>query len=374
MRTALRHPRQRRAVVVSAACGLAAVVAGGAPAGANSRSGAAGDAAFEAVVEPISPTLAEEMTGVSWHPGCPVPIADLRLITMDHWGFDGQPHRGELVVHKTVADGVVSVFGRLFAARFPILRMERIEHFDGDDDASMAADNTSSFNCREITGGSGFSVHSWGMAIDINPVENPYIRDGVVLPPASEAYLDRLDVRPGMIVDGDLVVEAFASIGFTWGGDWERLKDYQHFEIADPAAAILEQDRVCASYKENPGEYPVRLCQSGLAVENVQAELVRQGFDIEIDGYFGTATEAAVRQFQSDAGLEADGLVGPLTWPALLDGSLIDGDSDEDGDGSVEPWEIVRVIVEPDAADTDVTVTIENRPSLFGYCDDANDG
>jgi D-alanyl-D-alanine carboxypeptidase len=195
--------------------------------------------AFEALVEPVSPVLAQEMLGVSWHPGCPVPIADLRVITMDHWGFDGRSHRGELVVHKSVSDGVVSVFSRLFTAQFPILQMERIEHFAGDDDASMAADNTSAFNCRQITGGSGFSIHSWGMAIDINPVENPYIRGGVVLPPASESYLDRQDVRPGMIVDGDIVVEAFTTIGFTWGGNWERLKDYQHFEIADPVQRLV---------------------------------------------------------------------------------------------------------------------------------------
>ena len=131
MGTSLRYPRRRRTVVVAAACGVSAVVAGGTPSGADSLDGATSDAAFEAVVEPISPVLADEMVGVSWHPGCPVPIADLRLITMDHWGFDGRSHRGELVVHKTVADGVVSVFGRLFAARFPIMQMERIEQFSG---------------------------------------------------------------------------------------------------------------------------------------------------------------------------------------------------------------------------------------------------
>ena len=197
---------------------------------------AADDVAFTAAVEPISLQRAQEMIGVSWHPGCPVPISDLRLITMDHWGFDGTSHRGELVAHESVADGLVDVFGQLFAARFPILRMECIERFDGDDDRSMAADNTSAFNCREIAGGGPYSVHSWGKALDINPLENPYVKDGIVLPAAGAAYLDRDDVRPGMILDGDLVVEAFAAIGFSWGGNWTRLKDYQHFEIADPTA------------------------------------------------------------------------------------------------------------------------------------------
>jgi D-alanyl-D-alanine carboxypeptidase len=198
--------------------------------------GAANDAAFTAAVEPISHERAQEMIGVSWHPGCPVSISDLCLITMDHWGFDGEPHRGELVVHEFVADDIVNVFGELFAARFPILRMERIERFDGDDDRSMAADNTSAFNCREIAGGGPYSVHSWGKAVDINPLENPYVKGGVVLPAAGAAYLDRDDVRPGMIVDGDVAVEAFAAIGFSWGGNWNRLKDYQHFEVVDPTA------------------------------------------------------------------------------------------------------------------------------------------
>jgi hypothetical protein len=130
----------------------------------------------------------------------------------------------------------VTVFGRLFTARFPILRMERIDRYGGDDNASMSANNTSSFNCREIAGGGPYSIHSWGKAIDINPVENPYVKGGVVLPPTGTSYLDREHVRPGMIVDGDLVVQAFADIGFSWGGHWERLLDYQHFEVADPTA------------------------------------------------------------------------------------------------------------------------------------------
>ena len=192
------------------------------------------DAALDSTVEPISDELAEAMVGVSWHPGCPVPVADLCLVTMNHWDFDGLVHRGELVVHADVADDIVTVFRQLFGAQFPIRRMERIERYGGDDGASMAADNTSSFNCREIAGGGPYSIHSWGKAIDINPVENPYIKDGRVLPPSGAPYLDRQDVRQGMIVDGDVVVEAFAAIGFTWGGHWERLLDYQHFEVADP--------------------------------------------------------------------------------------------------------------------------------------------
>lgn len=209
---------------------LVAVLVSRIASGSMSIGGASNDATFDALVEPISDDLAEEMIGVSWHPDCPVPISDLRLITMNHWGFDDRLHRGELVVHEDVADDLVTVFGQLFTDRFPILRMERIELYDGDDEESMVADNTSAFNCREIAGGGPYSIHSWGKAIDINPVENPYIKDGIVLPPSGTSYLDREDVRPGMIVDGDVVVQAFAAIGFVWGGNWDRLQDYQHFE------------------------------------------------------------------------------------------------------------------------------------------------
>ncbi len=289
--------------------GLAAVTAGGTLAGAVGKAATAAPT-FEASIEPISNELAGEMVGVSWHPGCPVPISDLRLITMNHWGFDGEVHRGELVVHADVADDIVTTFGEMYAARFPILRMERIEVYDGDDDASMAADNTSAFNCREITGGGAMSLHSWGIAVDINPLENPYVRGDVVEPPAGQAFLDRTNVRQGMIVAGDAVTQAFAAVGFTWGGDWTRLKDYQHFEAPErPAGA--SGSPVCPSYTESPQRYPVRLCQRGGAVVSVQTQLVRHGYEVEIDGYFGPQTQAAVRRFQADHGLEADGLVGP---------------------------------------------------------------
>jgi hypothetical protein len=172
------------------------------------------------------------MIGVSWKPGCPVPIDDLRIIDMNYWGFDGTVHDGgRLMVHKDVADEVVAAFGDMFAAEFPIRRMELIEEYDGSDDASMAADNTSAFNCRPITGSPGrYSIHSYGKAIDINTVENPYVKGDTVLPPAGAEYLDRTDVRPGMIVKNDAVVKAFKKRGFTWGGSWHSLKDYQHFE------------------------------------------------------------------------------------------------------------------------------------------------
>jgi D-alanyl-D-alanine carboxypeptidase len=187
---------------------------------------------YRASIQPVDAGTAAEMTGVSWHEGCPVAIADLRLLELTFWGFDGYRHRGELVVHEDVAASVVDAFHTLYTAHFPINKMRRVDYYGGSDDASMADDNTSAFNCRPKTGStSGFSVHSYGKAIDINTVENPYVKGSTVLPAAGAAYLDRTDVRPGMIVHGDLVWSAFIAHGFQWGGDWTSLKDYQHFEF-----------------------------------------------------------------------------------------------------------------------------------------------
>jgi len=201
------------------------VVPSAGPAGAD-------DPAFEATVTTVPEAYRSQMIGVSWQPGCPVPIDDLRIIEMNHWGFDGEVHEGGLLmVHEDVADDVVAAFGEMFAARFPIRRMELIEQYGGSDDASMAADNTSAFNCRPITGSPGrFSIHSYGKAIDINTVENPYVKGGTVLPPAGKAFTNRAQARPGMIVKNDEVVKAFKNRGFDWGGGWHSLKDYQHFE------------------------------------------------------------------------------------------------------------------------------------------------
>ncbi|MGH3347395.1 MAG: M15 family metallopeptidase [Nocardioides sp.] len=210
----------------------AALVAAALPAAAADVPTTSTDPAFHATVTTVPEDYRDLMIGVSWKPGCPVPIDDLRIIEMNHWGFDGTVHDGgQLMVHREVVDDVVAAFGEMYAAGFPVRRMELIEVYGGSDDASMAADNTSAFNCRPITGSPGrFSIHSYGKAIDINTVENPYVNGDTVLPPAGAEYLDRDDVRPGMIVKNDPVVKAFKNRGFDWGGDWHSLKDYQHFE------------------------------------------------------------------------------------------------------------------------------------------------
>jgi D-alanyl-D-alanine carboxypeptidase len=159
-----------------------------------------------------------------------VPIEELRIVSISFWGFDDALHIGQLIVNRTITDDVVKVFGALFRARFPIERMVPVDVYEGNDERSMEADNTSAFNCRPVTGGTSFSEHSYGWAIDINPLRNPYVTStGDVLPPAGARYTDRSLHLPGMIHAGDLVVRAFASVGWTWGGSWSSIKDYQHF-------------------------------------------------------------------------------------------------------------------------------------------------
>ncbi len=156
--------------------------------------------------------------------------ADLRRLELTYWGFDSRAHTGALVVHASEAEAVTEVFRRLYDGRFPIRRMEPIDAFGGSDDASTAANNTSGFNCRNAvaTGPPQWSAHAFGRAIDVNPVENPYLLGGEVLPPAGSAFTNRGDVRPGMAVRGGELVAAFAAAGWSWGGGWAN-PDYQHF-------------------------------------------------------------------------------------------------------------------------------------------------
>jgi hypothetical protein len=167
----------------------------------------------------------------SWRPGCPVGPERLRRLRLSHWGFDDRPHTGTILVHEDVTAAVVEVFRQLYAARFPIRSLEPVDTYGGDDDRSMAADNTSGFNCRAAVaaGAPAWSAHAYGRAIDVNPVENPYLFAGRVLPRAGAAYVDRSVVRPGMAVAGGVLVNAFSSVGWRWGGTWRSSPDYQHF-------------------------------------------------------------------------------------------------------------------------------------------------
>ena len=173
------------------------------------------------------------MTGSSWHAGCPVSLSRLRLLTLTHWGFDGRVHTGRLVVNQDVAAKIVSVFRRLYDVRFPIRRLQVVDDYAGSDFRSIEADNTSAFNCRAATGSSRWSEHAYGHAVDVDPIENPYVDAGGTSHTASRPYLDRSRRRPGMAYAGGALVAAFASIGWGWGGSWSgSVRDYQHFSAS----------------------------------------------------------------------------------------------------------------------------------------------
>jgi D-alanyl-D-alanine carboxypeptidase len=192
---------------------------------------AAGPPVFKGSVGQIDAETRQRMTGVSWHRGCPVGFADLRLLEVTHWGFDGEVHRGLLVVHRDQARQMLGAMRKLFHLRFPIRRMRLVDAYGADDRRSMAADNTSAFNCRFVAGQPGvWSEHAYGKAIDVNPIENPYVTEsGYVSPPAGAPYAQRSRPAKGLIHDRGPVVDAFASIGWEWGGNWPWPKDYQHF-------------------------------------------------------------------------------------------------------------------------------------------------
>ena len=171
-----------------------------------------------------------QMEGVSWKPGCPVGGRDdLRLIRLSYYTPQGEIKQGELVVAARVAQSIADVFGDLYGAKFPIQEISRVDKYGGNDGASMRANNTSGLNCRNIAGTSRWSQHSYGLAIDLNPLWNPWVRGSKVDPKQGAPWADRSNIRPGMTVAGGPAVTAFAARGWRWGGAWKSTKDYQHF-------------------------------------------------------------------------------------------------------------------------------------------------
>ena len=193
----------------------------------------AGTPPFRGAVSKLPASLRATMTGLSWHRGCPVGLDELRLLRARHWGFDGRVHTGRLVVNRDVARPVLDVLRRLYAARFPIRRMVPVDVYRASDFRSIEADNTSAFNCRYVDGTTRWSEHSYGRAIDLNPIENPYVTAaGTTSHPASRRYLRRAPYRAGMAVEGGVVVRAFEAAGWGWGGRWSGDRDYQHFSAS----------------------------------------------------------------------------------------------------------------------------------------------
>jgi hypothetical protein len=179
----------------------------------------------------IHPVTAAEL-GASWRPGCPVGPERLRRVEVGYIGFDGQTHRGQLIVHQDLVGEVIAIFEHLHRLRYPVKQMRTVDRYPGaEDELSMRDNNTSAFNCRPLPSGRGWSLHAYGRAIDVNPLLNPFIDSRGAFEPANAApYLDRNRTDPGILHAGDAAVRAFTDRGWRWGGDWRTPKDYQHFE------------------------------------------------------------------------------------------------------------------------------------------------
>jgi hypothetical protein len=156
-------------------------------------------------------------------------VEDLAYVTVSHMGFDGNYHTGEIIVHTSVADGVVEVFRLLHEEQFPIEQMRVITKEEIDAPPTGDWNDTTSFVCRPAVGSNGWSQHAYGLAIDINPFHNPYLKGDLVLPELASAYTDREETRPGMVYRDDVVHSAFRDLGWSWGGNWNTLKDWMHF-------------------------------------------------------------------------------------------------------------------------------------------------
>jgi hypothetical protein len=192
--------------------------------------------AFHASIQPLSAPLRAELKGRFWHSGCPVPLSRLRVLTVSHWGFDRRVHTGQLVVNRDAAVPLSRVFRRLYELRFPIRHMRLADAYGPSRSRPADGDISGAFECRQAvpspcTGGTGtgsWSEHAYGEAVDLNPIENPYVGCGRTRTRASRRYLDRSRLRPGMVTPA--VVRAFRSIGWGWGGSWTgSTKDYMHF-------------------------------------------------------------------------------------------------------------------------------------------------
>lgn len=181
---------------------------------------------YRATITPITDAVRARLI---WEPACPVALDDLRYLTVVFRGFDGLAHTGELVVAASQAAGVVEVFRALFEADFPIEEMRLPAPAELTAPPTGDGNNTAGYVCRPAVGSTTFSEHAKGLAIDLDPFQNPYLKGDLVLPERARSYLDRDRVRPGMIEPGSVAVRAFARIGWSWGGDWSSLKDYQHF-------------------------------------------------------------------------------------------------------------------------------------------------
>ncbi len=183
----------------------------------------------------LSGEVQQRISGSSYQENSNISLAELRYLRVLHIGFDGKTHIGELIVNQSIAEDILEIMSQLYAQSYPIEKMLLVDAYGADDERSMSDNNTSAFNYREIAGSSKLSKHALGLAIDINPLYNPYVKDSgtgelQVSPANGASYADRGQEFPYKIAEGDLCLQLFEGYGFTWGGNWNSAKDYQHFE------------------------------------------------------------------------------------------------------------------------------------------------
>jgi hypothetical protein len=188
------------------------------------------DCAFHWTATAISPAVRQRM-GETYKAGCPTSLSALRYLTLVFRGFDGRAHTGELVVRHDAVPAFVAAFRRLFALGFPLEEMRLPGTRDMNERPTGDGNDTASFVCRPARGQTRFSAHAYGLAVDVNPFQNPYVKGDLVLPELASAYRDRTWKRAGMFLRGSAAVRAFTDQGFTWGGTFSRPKDYQHMSL-----------------------------------------------------------------------------------------------------------------------------------------------
>jgi len=215
-------------------------------------------AQYKAQISKIPKKIARQMIDKgSWRNGCPVEMYDLRYLKINYLDFNYKKKTGEMIVHKSVAYDVVEIFRELYNSNYPIKQMKIISHYNANDFASIEADNTSAFNCRKVTSGKKWSNHSYGKAIDINPIENPYIsKSGYISHPKSFPFRKRVHKHntskdKAMIIKNDYIIQLFKERGWKWGGNWRTIKDYQHFEksVKNRALAKPREKYIPVRYK-----------------------------------------------------------------------------------------------------------------------------
>ena len=192
------------------------------------------DAGSYFTINEIDDALFERINGKSYKADCNVPLEELRYITVAYCDFNGETRKGEMICNKAIADDLIDIFRNLYAASYPIERIQLIDDYDAEDRKSMEANNTSCFNFRKIAGSKTLSKHALGLAVDINPLYNPFVKYGKsgrkVSPESGAPYADRTAKFPHKIDTNDLCYQEFVKHGFKWGGNWKSVKDYQHFE------------------------------------------------------------------------------------------------------------------------------------------------